>query len=193
MAKVTVHFQLFTNHPFSISIQDMDSPLISNSIITVFAILLYTTFCCSEQVLQTFTGEVGAGNYTYFTLKREGEITLILDSSEGDADIYISAHNPKPDFENYDLQSSTCGRDIVTIPKEFERPIGIAVYGHVYSKVSKYTMTVVVDYVESYGRESQSKVSWLPTTVDENGEPKEESVLWMLFVGIIKIIFEILV
>lgn len=156
----------------------------------LFTLLSVLISCQSEQVLQTFHGEVGAGNYTYFTLKRDGEITLILDSSEGDADIYVSTHVAKPDFENYDLQSTTCGRDIVTIPKRFERPIGIAVYGHVYAPLSKYTMTVVVDYIDT-NTSKQGRVGWLPT--DDSGEPKEESVLWMLFVGIVKIIFEILV
>ncbi|XP_028516249.1 UPF0669 protein v1g209471 [Exaiptasia diaphana] len=104
--------------------------------------------------------------------------------------MYVSTHVAKPDFENYDLQSSTCGRDIVTIPKRFERPIGIAVYGHVHSPLSKYTMTVVVDFIDS-NTARQGRVGWLPS--DDSGEPKEESVLWMLFVGIVKIIFEILV
>lgn len=164
--------------------------LITKTLFILCSVLLYCKTCSSQQVLQTFTGEVGAGNYSYFTLKREGEITLILDSLEGDTDIYVSAHVPKPDFENYDLQSTTCGQDIVTIPKRFQRPIGIAVYGHVYAPLSRYTMTVIIDYIDS-NTDSHSRNTWLPT--DENGEQKQESVVWMLFVGIVKIIFEILV
>jgi hypothetical protein len=160
-------------------------------VVATLGILFFTGIKC-EQIIQTFTGEVGAGNYTYFTLKREGEITLILDSTEGDADIYVSAHVAKPDFENYDLQSTTCGRDVVTIPKFFERPIGIAIFGHIHSPLAKYTMTVVVDYTNSRDYHSNKEsTSWLPS--DDDGEVKEESAFWMIFVGIVKIIFEILV
>ncbi|EDO39134.1 predicted protein [Nematostella vectensis] len=147
---------------------------------------LHGTLC--EQVLQTFTGEIGAGNYTYFTLNREGEITLILESTEGDADLYISQNVAKPDYENYDLQSSTCGQDVVTIPVEFKRPIGIGVLGHANSPLSKYTMTVVVDYGTGM---AEDKNRWYSAS-EEGGEPQEESLIWMIFVGILKIIFEIL-
>lgn len=158
-----------------------------------FGIFLCFDVINCEQILQNFKGEVGAGNYTYFTLQREGEITLILDSTEGDADIYISEHVTKPDFENYDLQSTTCGRDIVTVPKHYKRPIGIAVFGHIHSPISKYVMTVVIDYSNGndYYSVSQEKSHWL-SSEDEN-DAKEESVIWMVFVSIIKIVFEILV
>lgn len=145
----------------------------------LFICLLLRLASC-EHIIQTFDGEIGAGNFTYFTLKKEGEVTLILDSMKGDADMYISQQNLKPDFDDYDLNSVTCGEDVITIPSFYKRPIGISVYGHVYAPISKYTMKVLMDY--SMGEESQ---------YNETEEP-EESLVWTLFVNILKIILEIL-
>lgn len=147
----------------------------------LFISLLLKLVSC-EHVIQTFYGEIGAGNFTYFTLKKEGDVTLLLDSMEGDADIYVSQDNLKPDFDNYDLKSVTCGEDVVTIPSYYKRPIGISVYGHVYAPLSKYTMKVLMDY--SVGDESERHSS-------ESEEP-EESLIWTLFVNILKIILEVL-
>lgn len=146
-----------------------------------FTFLLLGLVSC-EHIIQTFDGEIGAGNFTYFTLKKEGQVTLILESVEGDADIYVSQDDLKPDFDHYDLKSVTCGEDVVTIPSYYKRPIGISVFGHVYAPLSKYTMKVLMDY--SVGEESARQHN-------ENEEP-EESFIWKVFVNILKIILEIL-
>ena len=147
----------------------------------LMAIILQLGVTSCEQVIQTFDGEIGAGNFTYFTLKREGEVTLILDSIVGDADIYISQETGKPDFENYDLKSATCGEDIVTIPSSYKRPIGISIYGHVYAPLTKYTMKVLMDY--SAGVDGRQ---------DSDDYEPEDSLIWTLFVNILKIILEVL-
>ena len=144
-------------------------------------IFLLTGLVSCEYIIQTFDGEIGAGNFTYFTLKKEGDITLILESLEGDADIYVSQNNPKPDYDSYDLKSVTCGDDIVTIPSYYKRPIAISVFGHVYAPLSKYTMKVLMDY----STEDSAGASY------EN-EESQESLIWTLFVNILKIILEIL-
>ena len=145
-------------------------------------ISLLLRLASSEQVIQTFYGEIGAGNFTYFTLKKEGDVTLVLESVEGDADIYVSQDSLKPDFDDYDLKSVTCGEDVVTIPSYYKRPIGISVFGHVYAPLTKYTMKVLMNY--SVGEESERQYS-------ESEEP-EDSLLWTLLVNILKIILEIL-
>ena len=145
-------------------------------------ISLLLRLASSEQVIQTFYGEIGAGNFTYFTLKKEGDVTLVLESVEGDADIYVSQDSLKPDFDDYDLKSATCGEDVVTIPSYYKRPIGISVFGHVYAPLTKYTMKVLMNY--SVGEESERQYS-------ESEEP-EDSLLWNLLVNILKIILEIL-
>lgn len=135
-----------------------------------------------EHIIRTFDGEIGPGNYSYFELKKDGEITLILESVEGDADIYVSQEHLKPDCDHYDLKSTTCGEDIVTIPSHYKRPVGISVFGHVYAPQTKYTMKVLLDY----------------STADKIGEQysdsddHEESIIWTLFINILKLILEII-
>lgn len=144
--------------------------------------ILLLKFVSCENIIQTFDGEIGAGNFTYFELKKEGEITLVLESVEGDADIYISQENLKPDFDHYDLKSTTCGEDVVTIPSYYKRPVGISVFGHVYAPLTKYTMKVLIDY---------STVDELGGQYNDSDDP-EESVIWTLFINILKLILEIL-
>lgn len=144
--------------------------------------ILLLKFVSCENIIQTFDGEIGAGNFTYFELKKEGEITLVLESVEGDADIYISQENLKPDFDHYDLKSTTCGEDVVTIPSYYKRPVGISVFGHVYAPLTKYTMKVLINY---------STVDELGGQYNDSDDP-EESVIWTLFINILKLILEIL-
>ncbi|XP_046673559.1 UPF0669 protein v1g209471-like [Homalodisca vitripennis] len=108
----------------------------------VVSSLLYGT---AAQVLHSVSGEVSSGNYTYYSLMYKGPITLYLYSTSGDADIYVSQFVNKPSFEpdNYCLQSSTCGLDVIHIPKSFNRPVGIAVYGHPSHEFSEYYLDVV--------------------------------------------------
>lgn len=138
-----------------------------------------------ERLVSSIIGEVGAENITYYTLRQQGSITLILDSFVGDADMYVSETNAKPDYNDYDLQSATCGQDIVTIPKEFNRPVGIGIFGHVYHTVSKYKLTVISDYDGS--AENQEGDSYL----FQGDEGSNQSMLWVIFVNILKVIVEI--
>ena len=135
-----------------------------------------------EHIIQTFHGEIGAGNFSYFELKKDGEITLILESIEGDADIYVSQEHLKPDYDHYDLKSTTCGEDIVTIPSHYKRPVGISVFGHVYAPQTKYTMKVLLDY------STANKIGEQFSDSDDH----EESIIWTLFINILKLILEII-
>ncbi len=154
---------------------------------------IYILFCIfeyavCERLVHSIVAEVGGGNITHYSLKQEGSITLILDSIIGDADIYISENNANPDYSDYDLQSVTCGRDMVTIPKEFKRPVGIGIFGHVYYPLSKYQLSVVSDYDESVS--DKDRISYADFLHGEEGS--NESTLWVIFVNILKIILEIL-
>ena len=150
----------------------------------MLGLLTSSVFC--EQVIQSIAASVGGGNFTYYSLTQEGTVTLILDSKLGDADIYVSETNSKPDYMNYDIQSATCGQDLVTIPKDYKRPIGIGIYGHVYHPLSKYVLTVVLDYDWTI---SKSEHHFYSQGEDDNGE----TPLWLIFVNILKIVLEILV
>lgn len=148
-----------------------------------YIVLLFVESGKSEQLIYKTTGEVGGGNTTYYSLTQKGSITLILETIHGDADIYISETNGKPDFNDYDLQSATCGKDVVTIPIEFHRPVGIGIFGHVYHPLSKYSLFVVSDYNESESEHNYSAM---------NGENNSENWLFWAVVNILKILLEIL-
>ena len=164
--------------------------------------LLYST--SGENVLQSFTGTLGPGNYSYFSLHEPGEITLIVESIIGDADIYVSEKVSKPTYMEYDIQSTTCGIDKVTVPKLFKRPVGIAIYGHPHSPETNYKITAVRDYAgidasspypeNDYmeyksGMDSESKGV---ESEDQENEYSLKNIIWALIVGILKIVLEVL-
>lgn len=138
----------------------------------------FCSFCClfvllvvtsGEQLLHSVAGDVGRGNYTYYSLMYEGPIILYLHSELGDADLYVSQTVTKPTFEpeTYCLQSSTCGLDIVHIPRSFSRPVGIGVYGHVSHEVSVYLLEVVY-------REEDETDNFDPYTAELNQDEQQE-------------------
>lgn len=111
--------------------------------------ILLTFWCiadCKDLTLQSVVGDVVADNFTYFTLGYDGPISLILDSLEGDADLYISQFllHPSYNTSEYCLHSATCGQDRVDIPSSFQRPIGVGVYGHVLHPSTTFQLTVVL-------------------------------------------------
>ena len=101
----------------------------------------------TERILSSISSEVGAGNYTIYKLEEQGDVTIVLQSFVGDADLYVSKFESKANFLNYDLSSTTCGLDMIGIPHYFSRPMFIAVYGHIHSPLSKYRLTFVIDYI----------------------------------------------
>ena len=150
-------------------------------------------------LMRSFTGKVGAGNYTYYKLTHEGYIRLELKSLQGDADIYISDQVLSPQYDNYELCSVTCGEDQVDIEPNVKRPIGIGIYGHPFHEVSHFQLTLYLatgtpePSEHSYQYHSQAQQG--PHNPPKLSPPKEdeESILWSIFVGVLKIIFDILV
>ena len=120
---------------------------------TIFTVLLAHIIGPSwaEYLLHTFSGQVGSGNYTYYKLSKEGNVRLILETTLGDSDLYISDQTLTPDFDIYDLKSATCGEDEVYIPAQSKRPVGVGVYGHFSHEVSHYRLHVFVDDEGSKG------------------------------------------
>ncbi|KAJ9583017.1 hypothetical protein L9F63_022633 [Diploptera punctata] len=160
-----------------------------------------------EQLLHSVAGEVGRGNYTYYSLMYEGPIVLYLHTSSGDADLYVSQEVARPTYEpdNNDLQSTTCGLDTVFIPSSFKRPVGIGVYGHVSHEKSAYLLEVFYsdededaifgsyrdysdDDLENTGGKSFREKSNHPESrynkdsdVDDEGESFFWTVIWSVF------------
>nr|CAG4651688.1 EOG090X03DI [Triops cancriformis] len=119
-----------------------------SSSITLRLIVFITFFVSStvsEILLQSVQSSVGAGNFTYFTVTYDGPISLILESTEGDADLYVSQFTVQPTYEpeKYCLHSASCGIDRVDIPSDYKRPLGVGVYGHPLHPVSTFRLSVV--------------------------------------------------
>lgn len=60
--------------------------------------------------------------------------------------MYISQYLEHPSYNTteYCLHSATCGIDRIDIPSSFKRPIGIAVYGHIFHLESTYRLSVTL-------------------------------------------------
>lgn len=166
------------------------SPLSSGPVVVlILYYLLGSTW--AEFLLHSFSGKIGAGNYTFYKLTREGRVRLALETLEGDTDLYVSDKTLMPGYDNYELQSVTCGEDEVDISADFKRPVGVAVYGHPSYEDSTYKLNV-------YG-DNGVKTLQMPSGSHHhasrfgNGKEEDESILWTIFVGILKIIFDILV
>lgn len=109
---------------------------------------------------ESVTGSVEAGNYSYYSYSGNYKIRLVLTSLTGDADLYVSQADlggrtmkPKFDLSEHDLQSITCGQDVVQLTEEFRRPIGIGVYGHPSHETSDFVLDVIgVDYFDDNDR-----------------------------------------
>lgn len=149
-------------------------------------------------LLHVVQGQVGPGNYSYLRLNHDGQIVLRMESPLGDADLYISDATLHPSFDEYELQSSTCGLDVLAVPAKFRRPVGIAIYGHPSHLQTEFEMRV---YLDEVARETLFPKIHYPgdeDTTDKSplkkpsGEETEESVLWTILIGILKLVLEIL-
>ncbi|XP_005377700.1 PREDICTED: UPF0669 protein C6orf120 homolog isoform X2 [Chinchilla lanigera] len=149
-------------------------------------------------LLHVVHGQIGAGNYSYLRLNHEGRIVLRMRSLSGDADLYVSDSTLHPSFDDYKLQSATCGQDSVVIPAHFQRPVGIGIYGHPSHQESDFEMKVFYDRtVEQYplgeayssdGADTGQKHAYAPKETSQ----EEESVLWTIVISILKLVLEIL-
>ncbi len=160
---------------------------------TVFLCLLawlHSNLALTYVPLQMFTGKIGGGNYTYYKLLRNGNIQIQLRSLEGDADIYISQKVLHPTFEpdNFDLQSCTCGDDIIDIPESFKRPVGVGIYGHPRHIQSTFECVISIASTDAV---SNQESSW--THNNPADQVEEESILWTIFVNVLKVVLDILV
>lgn len=110
----------------------------------VIATLITCVLALEEELLHYVSDDVPGGSYKYYSLTYDGYIKIRLTSITGDADLYASQTTTKPTYEpdHYCLQSTTCGEDIIFIPKSFKRPVSIGVYGHPSHEISKYTLLV---------------------------------------------------
>ncbi|XP_020495284.1 UPF0669 protein C6orf120 homolog [Labrus bergylta] len=150
-------------------------------------------------LLHVVQGHIGAGNYSYLRLNHDGRIILHMQSLKGDADLYVSDKTLRPSYDTYKLQSVTCGQDVVVVPGDFVRPVGIGIYGHPSHKESEFEMRVFYDKTvpqdpfdkSSYTSEDGHKQKKSPQTAEDDFQ-EEESIFWTILIGLLKIILEIL-
>ncbi|KAM4694628.1 UPF0669 protein C6orf120 homolog [Discoglossus pictus] len=172
--------------------------------LAVYAVLLVK---CSDDMipdewmlLHVVQGQIGAGNYSYLRLNHEGKIILEMQSLRGDADMYISDSNLHPSFDDYDLQSTTCGLDVITVPYHFKRPVGIGIYGHPSYMESEFEIKVYYDQTihedpfigASYDPEELEANQKQQRHTSHDASQEEESMLRTILIGILKIVLEIL-
>ncbi|XP_044145976.1 UPF0669 protein C6orf120 homolog isoform X2 [Bufo gargarizans] len=151
-------------------------------------------------LLHVVQGQIGAGNYSYLRLNHEGRIILEMRSLKGDADIYVSASTLNPNFDDYELQSTTCGLDTVVVPDHFNRPVGIGIYGHPSSLESEFEIKVYYD--RTIQEDPFADASYDPELLEASRKPQkqapqdapqeEESMIRTILIGILKIVLEIL-
>ncbi|KAJ8664217.1 hypothetical protein QAD02_005254 [Eretmocerus hayati] len=111
---------------------------------TLVRVVCVASVSSLDNLLHYVIDEVQAGSYKYYSLMYHGSIKIRLTTQSGDADIYVSQTTSKPTYEpdHYCLQSTTCGEDIIYIPRSFKRPVSIGVYGHPSYETSSYTLLV---------------------------------------------------
>ncbi|XP_048699927.2 LOW QUALITY PROTEIN: UPF0669 protein C6orf120 homolog [Caretta caretta] len=150
-------------------------------------------------LLHVVQGQIGAGNYSYLRLNHEGKIVLQMQSLKGDADLYVSDMTLHPSFDEYELQSVTCGQDVVYVPAHFHRPVGIGIYGHPSHLESEFEMKVYYDrtivdhpFAEASYNPEEMETSQKRTHSAEDQSQDEESIFWTILIGVLKLILEIL-
>lgn len=149
-------------------------------------------------LLHVVQGQIGAGNYSYLRLSHEGKIVLRMQSLKGDADLYVSDSTLHPSFDDYALQSVTCGQDAVAIPAHFQRPVGIGIYGHPSHHESEFEMRVYLDrrvepspFAQAAAADGGDPAHG-HARAPEDAPPEEESVLWTVLISLLKLVLEIL-
>lgn len=150
-------------------------------------------------LLHVVQGHIGAGNYSYLRLNHDGRIILHMRSLKGDADLYVSDKTLRPSFDTYKLQSVTCGQDVVVVPGDFSRPVGIGIYGHPSHLESEFEMRVFYDQTApldpfetgSCTADDGHRPAQSSEAADEDFQ-EEESIFWTILIGLLKIILEIL-
>lgn len=145
----------------------------------ILFLVVLLSFCQSlwsdSRFFKTVNGKVAAGNFTYYSLLSEGPTSLILKTSKGDADIYVSQEHVMPTYEpeRYCLHSATCGIDVVDVPPEFKRPVGIGIYGHPSHDESHYTLEIILKPEETNHFSNSEPEEFSP--LEENDDFEEDN------------------
>ncbi|XP_041968373.1 UPF0669 protein C6orf120 homolog [Aricia agestis] len=152
MDVLLVYLTLLVSFFFIYTINEMRRKVILVLLAIILTSTLSTLFTGYVQIetdkvlLDTVAGSVGAGNFSYWQLGHIGPLLLELNSLTGDADLYV-ADTVRPGYEvdKNNFSSATCGPDVVNIPADFPRPIGIGVFGDWSHALSEFSIQVFLD------------------------------------------------
>ncbi|XP_037704558.1 UPF0669 protein C6orf120 homolog [Choloepus didactylus] len=150
-------------------------------------------------LLHVVQDQIGAGNYSYLRLNYEGKIILNMQSLRGDADLYVSDSTLHPSFGEYELQSVTCGQDIVFILAPSKVPMGIGIYGHPSHHESEFEMKVYYDrtikqypFGENAFSSDDTDSSQSMLMLQEDTSKEDKCILWIILISVLKSVLEIL-
>lgn len=182
---------------------------LKNIVISVFLLGISCIKC--ERLLQTLTATVSGEGYTHYRLSTQGRLLVTLESIVGDADLYVSDHTLSPAYDDYVMQSNTCGKDEVIISSHMTRPIGIAIYGHPNYDSSEFRLSIY--FVAPHDDADYNELARLYNTIEDaedaekpptpgqphsamTGDQEHEETFWSV-VGtvlstILKIVFEVI-
>ncbi|PIO60097.1 hypothetical protein TELCIR_18413 [Teladorsagia circumcincta] len=147
-----------------------------------------------KQVPQFFTveGVVGPGNFTRYELKFAYPMRIVLQTLEGDADIYFSYTDKSVSYElhTHDASSATCGLDYIDILSN-PRPSYLGVYGHPSKDESSYRLLVMVAPDGNF--EGPELINQWGDLVDRDKDGKSGHPIYIdILSGILEILVEIL-
>ncbi|KHJ91461.1 hypothetical protein OESDEN_08674 [Oesophagostomum dentatum] len=140
----------------------------------------------------TFEGVVAGGNYSRYELKSPRPTRIVLESVEGDADLYFSYTNQGVSFEldRHDASSATCGLDYIDIASN-PRPSYLGVYGHPSKNESSYRMLIMVVPDGNFEHGPELIYRW-SDLVHRDSDGKGDSIYMDIISGILEILVEIL-
>eukprot|EP00118_Oscarella_pearsei_P027006 m.310644 g.310644 ORF g.310644 m.310644 type:complete len:177 (+) comp53437_c0_seq1:209-739(+) len=149
-------------------------------------------FAERKSVLRILRGRIGGDNFTYFPITPKFDLTIVVDTLSGDADLYVGEDNQKPHYLDcsYSMTSATYGREMLAIPKEsLKKPIVIGVLGHVSSPVTEYRLAVLAGLLTG---DEVTEVLGSADDINFDMEEKENSPILDVIITIVKLLLEAL-
>ncbi|KAK5978395.1 hypothetical protein GCK32_004147 [Trichostrongylus colubriformis] len=141
----------------------------------------------------TVEGAVGPGNFTRYELKVAYPMRIVLQSLEGDADIYFSYTDKSVSYhlDMHDASSATCGLDYIDVSSN-PRPAYVGVYGHPSKNVSSYRLLVMVAPDGNFQHEPELIHQWAELVDPDNDGRNGPPIYLDILSGILEILVEIL-
>lgn len=132
-------------------------------------LLLCSIAQCSSVVefRRVVEGEIEPENFSYYFVDGEVyDILLNLTSVTGDCDLYVAQAaspgttpvKPSTEIESYDLQSTTCGQDVILVDRTFHRPFCVGIYAHPSYSNCTFRLEIIAFSSEDLYNESTSEV-----------------------------------